>query len=291
MSRTVDKLHEAGIKADDYKRLPAGHPSAVFLATIRSDGGPGTILIHEGDARIHVAPNRRQTQALVVVSEQARVLERTVTIEETDRKRLRNKTIQPTQLQIRSHTGIETPAGVTWRLANSRWNVRREKDRAVITGRVRANVPASVVNLLMGMDESHNFIAGVPGSPRTVHQAQEALAAIPGEDREELRKRAIRQGEWFFMPLDRTTNMLLPRMFDDRQTDFRLEGGWHEVEEAGVSNVGQVQYLFARGRVRDRRQGHHQPVMLRTWHRVIRNAELRTIPAIGAGPQRTRSWD
>jgi hypothetical protein len=293
VSRTVDKLHEAGIKAADYRRLPIGHPRAVFLATILPDTGPGTILIHEGDARIHVSPDRKQTQALVTVSEQPRRLERSVTIVETNRKKLRNKRLVPTQEQIREQVRIETPAGVHWFLVpGRRWEVTRATPTlASIRGAVRANVPASVVNLLMGMDESHNFIAGVPGTPRTVHQAHESLATIPGEDREELRRRAVRQGEWFFMPLDRTTNLLLPRMFDQVFSNFRLEGGWHEVAEAGISHVGQQQMVFARGRVRDRRQGHHENVLLHKWHRVIRNNELRTIPAIGAGPQRTRSWD
>jgi hypothetical protein len=291
VSGTVDKLKEAGIKAADYKRLPIGHPPAVFLATIVPDGEAGTILIHEGDARIHVSTDRRQTQALVTVSEQPRRLERVVSIVETDQRKLRSKRVVPTQEQIRNATRIETPAGVRWHLAGLNWEVTRDEKSATIRGRVQADVPASVVNLLMGMDETHNFIAGVPGTPRTVRQAQENLATVPGEDPEEMRERAVRQGEWFFMPLDRTTSLILPRMFDEMHSDYRLEGGWHEVEEAGVSNVGSAVYVFARGRVRDRRQGHHADLRLRGWHRVIRNSELRTIPAIGAGPQRTRSWD
>lgn len=291
MSRTVDKLHQAGIKAADYKRLPPGHPQAVFLATILPDKGPGTILIHEGNARIHVAPDAKQTQALVTVSEQARRIDRSVVIVETDRKRLRNKHLVPTQAQIRERVRLETPAGVFWRQLGL-WRTERAEDgkSATISGGVRAHIPASVVNLLMGMDESHNFIAGVPGTPRTVRQAQEQLATVPGEDSQELR-RAIRQGEWYFMPLDTTTNLLLPRLFDETHSNYRLEGGWHEVAEAGIANVRQVAHVFARGRVRDRRQGHHADVRLRGWHRVIRNNEMRTIPAIGAGPQRTRSWD
>jgi hypothetical protein len=293
LSHTVDKLHEAGIKAADYKRLPAGHPRAVFLATIRPDTGPGTILIHEGNARIHVSPDRKQTQALVTVSEAARTIERVVVIQETDSKKLRNKHLRPTQQQIRNQVRVETPAGVSWVLVPGRsWRVTRETPTlASIRGTVRANVPASVVNLLMGMDESHNFIAGVPGNPRTVHQAHERLATIVGEDPEQLRRHALRQGEWFFMPVDHTTDLLLPRMFDHREANFRLEGGWHEVADAGVTHVGRNEFVFARGRVRDRRRGHHAPLFLRGWHRVIRNNELRTIPTIGAGPQRTRSWD
>lgn len=292
MSRTVDKLHEAGIRAEDYKRLPQGHPESAFLATIKPDGGPGTILIHEGRARIHVSTDKRQTQALVTVSEGARTLERTVVIEETDKKRLRRKFIRPTQEQIRARVGVETPAGVTWHLMPGRtWGINRTNVQAIIRGAVRANIPASTVNLLMGMDESHNFIAGVPGSPRTVRQAQERLAAVPGENPAELRKRAVRQGEWYFMPLDTTTSLLLPRMFDEVHSAFRLEGGWHEVEHAGVTHIGQAQYVFARGRVRDRRKGHHRNLLLHSWHRVVRNNEMRTIPTIGATPARTRSWD
>lgn len=144
-------------------------------------------------------------------------------------------------------------------------------------------------SFLVGMDETAHFICQLPTQVSTVDEAHDVLK--PAEVK---RTKADwkRQGEWFFVPVG---NQSLIKQLNARITDaeFRpLEGGrrsgngwWGGSSHQGlVLNYERKQYVL--GTIMDRRKGHHKPLILPDWHRVIRNREV-AVPEI----ERPRRWD
>jgi len=144
-------------------------------------------------------------------------------------------------------------------------------------------------SFLVGMDETAHFICQLPTQVSTVDEAHDVLK--PSEVKR-TKQDWKRQGEWFFVPV---INQRLLTQLNARIADavFRpLEGGqqsgagwWGGSSHQGlVLNYQGKQYAL--GTIMDRRKGHHAPLVLANWHRVIRNREV-ALPEI----ERPRRWD
>jgi hypothetical protein len=127
---------------------------------------------------------------------------------------------------------------------------------------------------LCGMDESHLFIAEVPGGT-TVRDAHRELK--PAEVRDFERSspgRILRQGEWFFVTPSPVEARLLAAALKQtpwivcRKESLGGNGRPHVADEV-VREGGRV---YARGRVR---HPDHATLDLVAWRRVHRNAEVR----------------
>lgn len=123
-------------------------------------------------------------------------------------------------------------------------------------------------HLLLGMDESHLFIAQLPRPASSVHQAHQVLRpeVVAGK------KDVIRQGEWFFVPANARELLLLGQGRIDRNRDLGSAGRPHLCDEVVRLVDGKEQLLFARGRVR---HVEHRTLELRQWMRVHKNTEVR----------------
>ena len=134
--------------------------------------------------------------------------------------------------------------------------------------------PSARRRYLCGMDESHLFIAEVPGGT-TVRDAHRELK--PAEVRDFERSspgRILRQGEWFFVTPSPVEARLLSAAL--RETPWILRrreslggNGRPHVADEVVDLEGRV---YARGRVR---HPDHATLRLAAWRRVHRNAEVR----------------
>lgn len=134
---------------------------------------------------------------------------------------------------------------------------------------------SGVRKYLVGLDERSYFVAELPRTNvTTVSQAREALKSDEVrkvEERKSPKTRAIRQGEWFFVPATREE-------CDDieRSLTLHLSGGIRRKISLGGGGKPHVAdesfHGFARGAIR---HPDHRTVYLPGWHRVHRNAENR----------------
>ncbi len=65
-------------------------------------------------------------------------------------------------------------------------------------------IQAEKRHFLMGMDESHLFICRLPTAAATVAEAHRILAPDEVHDRRARKEKVLRQGEWFFTPVNRS---------------------------------------------------------------------------------------
>lgn len=141
--------------------------------------------------------------------------------------------------------------------------------------KVERETSAELRHLLVGMDETHGFIAQLPRQVTSVEDAHEAL-------RPELARRqwTLRQGEWFFVPLDAGERKQVEEFLERggsrlvRRNAALGASEWpHVVDELIPSHTSG--HAFARGLVRQ--DARHRPLALGTeWRQVVRNLEVWT---------------
>lgn len=166
--------------------------------------------------------------------------------------------------------------------------LRVERGAAVVsrstTGQVR--------HFLCGMDESHLFIALLPSLAATVRDAHRALRPSLLDSLEaSAPSRAIRQGEWFFVPLREDEEQRVDVLA--RRT-YRVHHRKGIAETAGIRRVGrphvaedvvvvrdpsaQEDRVYVRGAVV---HPDHKTIVLRGWHRTVPNTEEIEAPLPG----------
>lgn len=134
------------------------------------------------------------------------------------------------------------------------------RDRHLLLNISLPNEPAPW-KVLAGHDERHWFCASIPGRPPSVAEAKQAL--MPGEVGLEVARRGVkkaraarrrneafvRQGEWFFSPMDGWSPGRLPVLKDEpiSRGTLRLQasGGAHWCEE--LVRVGVETFVSVRG--------------------------------------------
>lgn len=154
------------------------------------------------------------------------------------------------------------------------------------TAKVTATVPASTQSFLVGYDEHDLFISMLPSKPSSVKHAHELLRP-PG-----VGKDAIRQGEFFFQPVNKTVGEYLDRLIakrpdfiDDASYPIERQNGQESTHYCVmVTPPGKVYRgkQFTIGWVTDRRsrgyrkpaESHHDPLFLTDWHEIIPNLEI-----------------
>lgn len=148
-------------------------------------------------------------------------------------------------------------------------------------------VPESSMSLLVGIDEIAHFICALPKSANSVDDAHELLRP------RNVKKGTPRQGEFFFKPVtDRILARLEKAFLEGRGLKWNepLEmRGWVPSTHRGDLVLRSNGKSYVKGAIRDGREGRHEPLMLDTWHEVVRNREIEM-------PQqqtqsRTQYWD
>lgn len=275
MVTLVDELEKAGVPAKEYSRGPNG--KFPFVVSIQNRlGTPGVIRVWEGNSEFEVATSKRHHQAVVGVMELERSITRNVTV-----------TSSPgtTNAQIRGQAQRIFPVfmgtDVAWKFGAVTRGERTEAwgyTHDVATVPVTATAKAGRQNLLLGHDETHAFICALPKAVKTVAEAHELLRPKLAE-----REGTVRQGEFFFVPVsDRLSATLMRRL--SRSRYGRLENGSSHMGTTVLYNGNR----YAIGVIQDERPGRHSPLLLSSFHRVVRNREVQ-LPTT-AVPQR-RYWD
>lgn len=293
MSATVVKdLQKAGVNAKEYSRGPLGkHVMALRVAQLRGST-EGNIGIWQAGADFKVYGDKSWRQAVL------RYIEKDHEID-LGRTRLRlagpdssyDEGTQINRGNIRSFSLPRLPEDTEFFLAEKPtadpdpWDSRMH-------ARLIAKVPDQDQSVLVGMDETYHFIAGLNGHPKTVEGAHRMLRP------KGLRRGAVRQGEWFFDPATAAEKEII---FDRlkrkgyRRNSWGAADGVHSMNAADGNESSHVLLtsviiggqMYAIGYVYDTRTGHHAPLHLPDWHRVVRNAEIEVEDQEGS----SYTWD
>jgi hypothetical protein len=270
VKNVVEALKKFGIRAQAYAKPPV--TKDVFVLSILPKGNEGTIAIHQGQAKVDVHGSKVERQAVLSVVERGRIVTRQV---KTVRYQKEKPNTEQAQSALRSAFPIQ--------MNEAKWsysNIKIEDAKKQVTGqpgnktwRITGTVTASVGkkttnNFLLGVDESHNFIAPLPKKVASVHDAHMLLKP------KGLRAGSLRQGEWFFEPCTKEECAKFDEMVDEkgntRVQSIELGQSTHIVKSGmRVDNV-----IYAIGFVTDKRHGHHASLFLPKWHKVVRNKEI-----------------
>jgi hypothetical protein len=268
-SNVVEALKKFGIRAQPYAKPPV--TKDVFVLSILPKGAEGTIAIHQGAATVDIHGSKVERQAVLSVVERGRVVTRNV---KTTRVQTEQPDMAHAQRSLRVAFPIQMGSDAKWSYSNVKIEDTKKKAASGvktwrITGTVRATVGKKTTNnFLLGVDESHNFVAPLPKRARSVHDAHMLLKP------KDLRPGTLRQGEWFFEPCSKTECAEFDKIVEEkgntRVQEIELGQSTHIVKSGmRVDNV-----IYAIGFVTDKRHGHHAALFLPKWHKVVRNKEI-----------------
>jgi hypothetical protein len=148
---------------------------------------------------------------------------------------------------------------------------------------VRRTTDARKRHFLVGRDERQLFMCRLPRACTTVAEAHRALRAPEATEARGVMARTIRQGEWFFIPIEKEVEDTIDRdiargkLWVYRRASIGSfiprAGKPHRADELVVAPVAasRVMHVYVRGRVR---HVDHKTVRLPFWVRVVRNREV-----------------
>jgi hypothetical protein len=273
VKNVVEALKKFGIRAQAYAKPPV--TKDVFVLSILPKGNEGTIAIHQGAADVDVHGSKTERQAVLRVREKGRAITRKV-------KTVRYQTDRPNT--ERAEQSLKSAFPITMPMEGTKWSYSDIKIEEIhkaptlsvttsskawrITGTVTASVGKTTTNnFLLGVDESHNFIAPLPRAAKSVHDAHMLLKP------KGMRAGSLRQGEWFFEPCTKEECARFDQMVNekgDRVQQIELGQTTHMVK----SGMRVDHVIYAVGFVTDKRNGRHDSIFLPDWHKVVRNKEI-----------------
>lgn len=286
ITNLVEALQKYNIRAREYSRPPAGQD--VFAITIKRGHPESTVVVHQGKAQIEINGSRKLRQAVVTVKEKGREVTHKVTTnimvsdkpasDKGERVPGNKPTTKEVEKRLIDRFPLVMPEGTQWTVTDTTC-VKREdsgythRTQWDITGLVTAKVKKSTVNhFLVGIDETDLFISSLKRHVSSVQEAHKILR--PPEVTKDLidRKRAPRQGEWFFVRCARKVANMLNKLATEQPSKlktYRLGDTTHTAKTAVVVD----KKVYARGYIIDRRRGHHRSRWLDWWHLVLKNQE------------------
>ena len=146
-------------------------------------------------------------------------------------------------------------------------------------------VRGSKFSFLVGYDEKTStspFISRLKKRVKSVVEAHKQLRPTG------LKKNSLRQGEWFFEPVNKKRNSeLYAKLTERSHYTGRRDSFIGSTHRAGIvmKHTGE-RYVI--GKITDTRRGRHEPLVLENWHRLVRNNEADADDRKGA---RSNMWD
>lgn len=281
-------LDKCGIPAVTNKRTEP-------IFTVRIDRGKIRFVLTPTAEVEVLSTSKKHRQAVVKVTEPKRQVTREVWYSRYNTPRPERRNSEPareaTETEARHFQNsfpITFPdsAQVTWEVKDVHATQEAGSSYQKFTAKVTAKVSASKQVFLMGYDESHLFVSMLPtrARARTVAEAHKALRP------KGVTNAAVRQGEWFFEPVNDTLRSELdglveknPGCLDGDTWGTPLTNDEARNTSHYCTHVEHKGKRYAIGWVTDRahngsygprfRTRHHKPLLLMDWHRVIHNTE------------------
>lgn len=289
--KMIKPLHDAGIPVSISTRGPDG--KATFSISKANGGLPGSIMMWPGSNSVDVTINadKKLKQAVITVKEEARTIVHKATLRSNSDRVWRGSyrsydavgpDTRPLTLRwpeydttARALMPVALPSSAVFKILSQK-NLRDKNNKEILEVTVQAKVPRSEVCFLVGVDESSVFIAQLKKTVNTVTEAHAELrpAGVP--------ESALRHGEWFFVPANKTELRAIGTREGSRRA---LESGsTHSASQLVTINSFKPSRTYAKGVIKDSRVGHHKDLELENWHRVVRNNEAVVVA-------KQRRWD
>lgn len=280
----IKELQKNNIVISKYTKGPLG--SRIFALGINghTKHPEGIIKVWPAKTEIEINPVKKLRQTILNVHEDKRTVARDIGPFNISQHR---NTYQQLIGTFRGRVTLPNINGLKFYTENVLSNNIKGTKVKTISGTVIVELPKTDQSFLIGMDETHNFISMLPKKASSVEEAHEIL-------RPKVSDKAIRQGEFFFDPV--VSHKILERL-DEKMSNMRwYRNGWRILMtnlESRSSHIGVLTQringqLYAFGMVLDTRKGRHAPLLLNTWHKVVRNREVVIRNAVRT---RTRTWD
>lgn len=233
-----------------------------------------------GKAQIEVVGDRKVRQAVLTVVESDRSVTRIFDVN------------RPNETTVRQTFPVVVPEGrlANWRIIpgtrHNNWGSNWAKVEATMVA------PPTSTSLLVGFDEIRQFIAQLPRHVNSVEAAHDALRP------NSVAKGTLRQGEWFFVPVNKKERAEIEALLASGRHPFKtpLEVGSTHSAPCLFSPLavnsgprGGLGVRYATGKVTDTRKGRHAPLLLDDWYRVVRNAEVEA--PVSSLRRTPRMWD
>lgn len=278
----VSELRKGNVVAAAYRRSPAD--TTVAIVSLHND----VVKVWAGLAEIEVRPDKKFKQAVLNIHEGGRSIERDYNVG-AFYDYVNGYGDKPTQSHVldraKSYFPIFVPNGqFKGEILDDNHHFKNDMGYQRNGYRVRGvmTAEASDLSLLVGMDETAQFISALPETK--VHSVEQAHDLLRGK----VSRRAKRQGEWFFTPATQIQQKAIDAYLRTRDHVFRAaQLELHSNHHAScLIAVDRVRYAI--GVVSDTRGTRHAPLVLSTWHKVERNKEIE-VPA--SMSQRRQYWD
>lgn len=290
--KLANKINKSGAHAVPYKRRVLR--GAGFFLTRTRDAKAIRLWLEEKDADVSMAISKAHQQAVLNVQEDEREIQQSLGMYLAVGGRLSRATLLESPDRLRraileqaegTHpfVGVDddkVTVGISDRsLALVRQEIESNHESyypVYPMVRYTASLPKSDSSFLVGIDETAHFVAMLPEKAATVKEAHELLKP------KTLGKGWVRQGEWFFQPVDKDLNMELSEHFLSTHANQSLRGMKSSLEfgdngEGSTHMAPKIIYkgrTYARGLVEDIVRGKHKTLELPTWHEVLRNREV-----------------
>jgi hypothetical protein len=270
------ELRKGKMQTEPYKRGPLGAAvMALRVTTLPSVGGAQGIRLWTGMADFNITDiNPKHRQAVVALDEAKRKVTRQYNIGSWRELSDRDLTAS-----ARRNFPVTMPGSPRFHVQEHSVEVENTRSGKRWHYRVTASMtsPATEMTVLMGLDETSHFISALPERVGTVPEAHEVLRP------NDVPEGSLRQGEWFFIPAtEKEIAQVVASLSSETRIGKNMErSSSHRGLVVPVPGLGR----FTIGTVQDSRSGRHAPLLLKDWHRIVRNTE------IVISEPRSRYWD
>jgi hypothetical protein len=272
-------MRQARLQVKPYQRPPL-HGS-IFAVNLNREG---LIRLWEGEGDIQYDTDKGFRQAVLNVHEERREIRYSYAAS-VSYWQIREHTDQALRALIRRQCPLVIPRAKV-SVAFDLPTVPREEEasyrRVQVPTVATILAPADTSSLLMGFDETRQFIAGLPKEVKSVEEAHEVLKPAEVKGRTDWK----RQGEFFFLPV-RSKTLYRSLTRSSMHARFGPLETYSSHRALRIALAAYPRIVYVTGPVVDVRRNHHEGLMLEGWHKVVRNRELR----VEALPSRRRTWD
>lgn len=268
----VKEIQKLGLKADNYQRPPL-HKD-LFTTTIQRK--THRFWVPDAD-KVEIATSKKHRQAVINVEDGNAPVEEKI---ERTYIHLDKFAAGYLEKELRRNSKINIPNSFM-EVSNEKQRIEgKGKDRKLIISGTILHTPDNEmpkdISMLVGIDETTNFVALLPERVKSVSDAHDLLK--PDELRG--KKGVLRQGEWFFEPLSTEQHKQLVQEMSNRNYDMEYEYPM-EIESFHSAQIALVDYslendtpTYVMGEISDSRGRRHKSLYLTSFHRVVRNTEL-----------------
>ncbi len=271
------ELSKCGATFLPYSKTPPQARNGALSLLLRRETNDVIKVYCRDGVKISIHIDKKHKQALIQTDEKAEVIDHTES--QTFGTAWSTDEINKWFKDLSNLNTIRVPGT---KIKIIKLNIENKTDFLKGTATLKLHIPARKTILLAGIDESAHFICMLPETAKvsTVEQAHKFLRP------KGLSNKAVRQGEFFFDPLsdkqilDLFTNKIFIKdaLIDgqvnlERNSTHIANIGFYNNDDYYKQNPKMPVYVM--GKIFCTRKGTHKYLILKRWHKLVRNNEVK----------------